>query len=261
MGQVFDRLVAEAEAVPISGWDFSWLDGRATEARPSWGYSHLVARRLAKVNAALDLETGGGELLAHIAVLPRMMVGTEAWPPNVIIAENRLRSLGAHVVQVGAGHALPFASNSFDLAISRHGLGGRSRSEEARQYWAEIVRVLRPAGSFLSQQVGGKTMEELRDALGQPTPLRPHWGPAMAREVMERAGFEITDMREEFPRTEFFDVGAIVYYLRLVVWIVPDFSVQRYRSGLLRLHEQIEETGSFVAHAHRFLVDARPPTP
>jgi SAM-dependent methyltransferase len=261
VGRGFDRLVAEAEAVPISGWDFSWLDGRATEARPSWGYRGLVARRLATVAAALDLETGGGELLAHMGALPRLMVATEAWPPNVIVAKNRLRLLGAHVVQAGVGHALPFASKTFDLVISRHGLGGRSHSAEARQYWAEVVRVLRPAGSFVSQQVGGKTMEELRDALGRPTPARPHWGPAMAREVMERAGFEITDMREEFPRTEFFDVGAIVYYLRLVVWIVPDFSVDRYRSGLLRLHDHIEETGSFVTHAHRFLVDARPRTP
>jgi SAM-dependent methyltransferase len=257
----FDRLVAEAEAVPISGWDFSWLDGRATEARPSWRYSGLVARRLATEAAALDLETGGGELLAYIAALPRLMVATEAWPPNVMVAKNTLRPLGVGVVQVGVGHALPFASATFDLVISRHGLGGRSRSAEARKYWAEIARVLRPAGSFLSQQVGGKTMRELRDVLVQPMPSRPHWGPAMARDVMEQAGLEITDIREEFPRTEFFDVGAIVYYLRLVVWIVPDFSVQRYRSGLLRLHAHIQETGSFVAHAHRFLVDARPRTP
>jgi hypothetical protein len=26
----FDDLVAEAEAAPMDGWDFSWLDGRAT---------------------------------------------------------------------------------------------------------------------------------------------------------------------------------------------------------------------------------------
>lgn len=31
----FDDLVAEADAVDVSGWDFSWLDGRATEQRPS----------------------------------------------------------------------------------------------------------------------------------------------------------------------------------------------------------------------------------
>jgi SAM-dependent methyltransferase len=211
------------------------------------------------VTSALDLDTGGGELLARVETLPCLMVATESWPPNVIAARKRLHSLGAHVVQTDSGTALPFASGSFDLVINRHGLGGRSHSAEARRWWAEVVRVLRPTGSFLSQQVGGGTMLELREALGVPTmPSNPHWGPAMARAVMEPAGFEITDLREEFPRTEFFDVGAIVYYLRLVVWIVRDFSVDRYRSGLLRLHQHIQANGSFVAHAHRFLIDARP---
>lgn len=31
-----DELVAETEAVSVDGWDFSWLDGRAGEPRPSW---------------------------------------------------------------------------------------------------------------------------------------------------------------------------------------------------------------------------------
>ena len=42
----FDDLVAEAVAVPVEGWDFSWLDGRATEQRPSWGYQRLMSQRL-----------------------------------------------------------------------------------------------------------------------------------------------------------------------------------------------------------------------
>ncbi len=259
MSQLFSRLVADAEEAPISGWDFSWLDGRATEMRPSWGYSNLAARRLATVSSALDLETGGGELLARVPALPRLMVATESWPPNLALGRSRLGPLGVHVVQTGTGAALPFAAESFDLVVNRHGVGGRAETAEAWRYWAEIARVLRPAGSFLSQQVGGKTMTELRDGLSVPArPSRRRWGPAMARRVMESAGFEITDLREEFPRTEFFDVGAIVYYLRLVVWIVPDFTVDRYRSALLRLHEHIERKGSFVAHAHRFLVEARP---
>jgi hypothetical protein len=32
------ELIAEAEAADVTGWDFSWLDGRATEERPPWGY-------------------------------------------------------------------------------------------------------------------------------------------------------------------------------------------------------------------------------
>ena len=31
MSRGFDELVAEAESASVDGWDFSWLDGRATE--------------------------------------------------------------------------------------------------------------------------------------------------------------------------------------------------------------------------------------
>jgi hypothetical protein len=47
MTRSFDDLVAEAAAVDVSGWDFSWLSGRATEQRPPWGYQRLLGRRLA----------------------------------------------------------------------------------------------------------------------------------------------------------------------------------------------------------------------
>lgn len=56
----FDVLVAEAEAVSVDGWDFSWLDGRATEQRPSWGYARAMAGRMARAGAALDIQTGEG---------------------------------------------------------------------------------------------------------------------------------------------------------------------------------------------------------
>ncbi len=43
----FEQLLVEADAADVSGWDFSWLDGRATEQRPSWGYQRLMGERLA----------------------------------------------------------------------------------------------------------------------------------------------------------------------------------------------------------------------
>jgi hypothetical protein len=60
----FENLIAEAAAADVTGWDFSWLDGRATEQRPSWGYQRLMSRRLAGCDAALDVQTGGGSVLA-----------------------------------------------------------------------------------------------------------------------------------------------------------------------------------------------------
>ncbi len=55
-------------------------------------------------------------------------------------------------------------------------------------------------------------------------------------------------------------MGAVVYFLRLVVWIVPDFTVAAYRDRLRDLHEQIARDGPFVAHATRFLIEATKPT-
>jgi hypothetical protein len=66
-------------------------------------------------------------------------------------------------------------------------------------------------------------------------------------------------LRLERLRAEFFDVGAVIYFLRKVVWTVPDFTVERYRERLHELHERIEFDGPFVAHATRLLVEARKP--
>jgi hypothetical protein len=72
----FEELLAEGEAVPTEGWDFSWFAGRATEQRPSWGYAKLLAERMAKAEAALDIQTGGGEVLASIPAAPPVLAAT-----------------------------------------------------------------------------------------------------------------------------------------------------------------------------------------
>lgn len=62
-------------------------------------------------------------------------------------------------------------------------------------------------------------------------------------------------------RVEFHDIAAVVHFLRKVVWMVPDFTVDRYEEQLRSLHERIESEGPFVAHSTRHLVDARRPAP
>jgi hypothetical protein len=56
---------------------------------------------------------------------------------------------------------------------------------------------------------------------------------------------------------QFFDVAAVVYFLRKVIWIVPGFTVERYRDQLHSLHRRIERDGPFVATTARFLLEAR----
>jgi hypothetical protein len=119
--------------------------------------------------------------------------------------------------------------------------------------------VLRPGGTFFSQQVGAGSNRELTDFMMGPQPVRPGRSTDWARAQAEAAGLMVTDLREEALRVVFNDVGAVVYFLRKVLWTVPGFTVAGYRDQLRRLHEKIQSGGPFVAHAQRFLIEARKP--
>ncbi|HEY3687143.1 MAG TPA: class I SAM-dependent methyltransferase [Streptosporangiaceae bacterium] len=251
MARTFDDLVTEAESVSVDGWDFSWLDGRATEERPSWGYQRTMGGHLARASAALDIQTGGGEVLAGAPELPPTMVATESWPPNVAAATRLLHPLGAVVVADSDEPPLPFADAAFDLVVSRH---------PVTVWWDEIARVLRPGGTYLSQQVGPASVFELVEYFLGPLPeAGSKRRPDDARDAATRAGLDVTDLRSERLRVEFRDIGAVVYFLRKVIWMVPGFTVAAYRDRLRDLHDLIEAEGPFVAHSSRFLITARKP--
>ena len=67
------------------------------------------------------------------------------------------------------------------------------------------------------------------------------------------------DLRTAALEMKFFDVAAVVVFLRKVIWIVPGFTVERYRPQLGEVHRRIGEEGSFTAQAQRFLIEARKP--
>ena len=245
----FEELVAEAESASVDGWDFSWLEGRAIEQRPSWGYQRLMSQRLASVGAALDIQTGGGEVLAGARKFPPTMVATESWPPNIARATARLHPLGVVVVADPDEPPLPFAEAAFDLVTSRH---------PATVWWTEIARVLKPGGAYFAQHVGPATVRELTEFFLGPQLQDVHpRDPARERTDARAAGLEILDLRAERLRLEFWDVGAIIYFLRKVIWTVPGFTVDAHRDRLRDLHDQIQAEGAFIAHASRTLIDAR----
>ncbi len=246
----FEELLAEGSAEPVEGWDFSWFDGRATEERPSWGYSRLLAERMAGAAVALDIQTGGGELLARIPQPPPTLMATESWPPNIAVARRNLAPLGASVIEVDDEADLPFPAESFDLVVSRH---------PTVALWAEIARVLQPGGTYLSQQVGAGSNRELTDFMMGPQPVDPGRSPQVAVAEAEAAGLVVADLREQALQVTFGDIGAVVYFLRKVLWTVPGFTADGYRDQLGRLHDRIRSDGPFVGHSQRFLIEARKP--
>ncbi|NYI76898.1 class I SAM-dependent methyltransferase [Nocardioides panzhihuensis] len=251
MTDTFESLIAAGAAADVTGWDFSWLDGRATEERPSWGYARQLADRLRRAAASLDIQTGGGEVLAEARTFPATAVATESWPPNVLEATRLLHPRGVVVVADPDEPPLPFADEGFDLVTSRH---------PASIWWDEIARVLRPGGIYFAQHVGPASVFELIEFFLGPQPeARRGRRPEDEAAAAEAAGLEIVDLQTARLRIEIRDVAAVVYLLRKVIWWVPGFTVEKHRDRLRDLHDLIQRDGPFVAHSTRHLLEARKP--
>lgn len=249
---LFDQLLDEGNAEPIEGWDFSWFRGRATEARPSWRYFEGLSERMVWASASLDVQTGGGErfaeVLHHVSNRPKTLAATESWRPNADIARSWLAPLGVTVHEVPDTAPFPFEDETFDLVCSRH---------PTVTQWSEIARVLQIEGIYFSQQIGAGTNSELTDFMMDPQPNSESRRLDQAVSLAASVGLEVIDAQEESLAVEFFDVGAVIYFLRKVVWTVPDFSTDKYRERLKLMHDHIEANGSFLSHSQRFLIEAR----
>lgn len=245
----FEELVAIGSSADVTGWDFSWLVGRATEERPPWGYARQLAGRLKTASASLDIQTGGGEVLAEAESFPPVAVATESWPPNAAKATRLLHPRGVVVVATGDEPPLPFADAAFDLVTSRH---------PATIWWEEIARVLQPGGTYFAQHVGPNSGIELIEQFLGPQPRESHSRhPDIEAKAARDASLEIVDIQTARLRIEIFDIAAVIYLLRKLIWWVPGFTVDAYLDELKDLHDRIEQEGRFVAHSTRHLIEAR----
>ena len=260
----FEQLIAEAEAQPFSGWDFSRLGSRMVTSALPWDYESLVLSRGRASPDLLDLGTGGGECLAALPYRPPRTVATESWEPNVEVARARLGPLGVTVVRVEAAPdnaeqepeekrgLLPFPADSFHLVACRHEAFVAN----------EIARVLVAGGVFVTQQVGGN-YEDFYRLLDLALPARPgrEWNLVSATAQLEAAGLRVVASGEGGETTSFADVGALVWYLKAVPWVVPGFSAREHLTRLADLHARIARDGPVSVRLPAFYLEATKPTP
>lgn len=239
------------EKTPFTGWDFSHVAGRVIEEDAPWDYMALAATRMAQATALLDIDTGGGEKLLSLRSLwPAKVVVTEGYPPNVKLLQERLSLLGVTVVEMNSSNhtVTPFADDEFDLVLNRHGAFNAK----------EVARMLAPGGIFLTQQVHGLWVHTLLAHFD----ASPQWPNATYEDAITRlasAGLELLQGEDWQGKLVFKDVGALVYYLKAIPWLVPNFGVDGYFDQLLALQERLEQEGELVYENMRYWVEARQP--
>lgn len=238
----------EESAAQIHGWDFSHIRGRYEEEQDlPWDYEAIVKRYLKGDTELLDYDTGGGEFLLSLKHPYSRTSATEGYPPNAALCRKTLLPLGVQFRECGDPSAIPFADSSFDLIINRHG----------DFHAPELYRLLKNRGVFVTEQVGGENDRDLVEMVlpGTKAPY-PHLFLNEQRTVFEKAGFQIIQAEEAFRPITFYDIGAFVWFARVIEWEFPGFSVDRCFENLLRMQRMIENEGKIVGTIHRYLIVA-----
>jgi len=248
--KLYEEWKNEEKIAHMEGWDFSHISNRyAEEDDLPWNFKKIIESYLTDDMNLLDMETGGGEFLLELHHPNSNTSAIEGFAPNVEICKNRLLPLGINFKEADGSGILPFEQSHFDLVTNRHG----------DYNVAELKRVLKPNGIFLTQQVGAENDLELIRLL-QPE-IHDLAFPKQYLEVrkneLEEHGFEILECQEAFRPIKFFDIGALVWFAKIIEWEFPNFQVDKYLPNLFKAQQILERDGAVEGRIHRFYLAAR----
>ncbi len=241
---------SEEDVAHIKGWDFSYISDRfmSEEDKLPWDYREIVLEHIKPQHKILDIDTGGGEFLLSLNHQHSLTSVTEGYAPNVELCRKKLGALGIKVYEVTNYSDMPFRDNEFDIVINRHG------AYDAK----EIYRILKPGGVFITQQVGEDNDRELVELL---LPGIPKSFPGMNLEEQKKifldAGFSILQADEAFRAIRFFDIGALVWFAKIIEWEFVGFSVEKCFERLLLAQQRLEKEGCVQGRVHRYLLVVR----
>lgn len=239
----------EQDIAHIKGWNFSHIAGRYHEEDDlPWDFREIVKKYLKADDRLLDMETGGGEFLLTFEHNPELTAAIEGYPPNIKICEENLLAKGIDFKAADGADRLPFADNYFDIITNRHGDYDIN----------EIKRTLKKGGLFLTQQVGAENDLELIELLTGKSEIQyPDAYLSKAKAAFQNNGFEILESAETYKPIEFYDVGALVWFARIIEWEFVGFSVEKYKENLFKAEKILEEEGSIKGRIHRYYFVAK----
>lgn len=202
-----------------TGWDFSRMQTRR-EPVP-WEYLDVASRYITSKDAVLDIGTGGGEKLLALAGGAGSAVGVDP-DPEMIRAAMANGSGHSHVrFERMAAEALGFEDAAFDVVLTRHAL----------VYVPGVVRVLKPGGYFVSQQVGANNMSNIRQAFDTGSGTQFDEDERARIDAFTHLGCRIVATAAYDVRYWVRDVASLIFWLQAIAGaneVPADLSIDRH---------------------------------
>lgn len=246
-----EELFRIAATVPQrEGWDYSAVRDRRDPV--PWDYVAVVRHYLRPGDRVLDCGTGGGERFLSLSDAYRFGVGLD--PESAMLATaqaNGVSSGARHVCWLrGRGEALPLADGSVDVLLNRH----------ANVDVAETLRVLKPGGLFITQQVGDRNLGAICETFGcgpgGEYRLAPEQSTPALAEAFEAKGAAILAFAEYDVPYVLLDAASLLFLLR-GVGIPEDYNLERHWPQVLEVIARCGTTEGIVTNEHRELLIVR----
>ena len=248
-----EELFRIAATVPQrEGWDYSAV--RDHRDPVPWDYAAVARHYLRPSDRVLDCGTGGGERFLSLSEAYRFGVGLDPDPAMLATAQaNGVSSGTRHVCWLrGRGEASPLAYGSVDVVLNRH----------ANVDVAETLRVLKPGGLFITQQVGKRNLGAICETFGcgpgGEYRLDPEQSTPALAEAFEAKGAAILAFAEYDVPYLLLDVASLLFLLR-GVGIPEDYDLERHWPQVLDIIARCGTTEGIVTNEHRELLIVRSP--
>lgn len=247
----------------LSGWDFSAV--RDDRDPVPWDYQDVVRRNLSPASRVLDIGTGGGEQFLQLVPLIRSGTGVDASAEMVATARASTppELAGRVSFKVTEAERLDLPEAEFDLVLTRH----------APVYAAEIVRVLRPGGIFITQQVGGRNTQSIFTAFGWQSnaaqwqsyyaapgtpPLPDSQDPAALAAAFTALGCTTRAVAEYDVRYWLSDLESFVFFIKAIP-LPEQFDPNLHCAAVNRAISACGTPRGIQTNEHRFLVIVEKP--
>jgi SAM-dependent methyltransferase len=160
--QTDDPLVAQdreriPQVIAARGGDGKWADTVAGDMERhyspgrTWEATARALTKLLDLGDVLDIASGDGVLAELLAPHARGIICLDLSDRVVAAGQSRLASFGNVEFRQGDMHDLPLDDASADTVLLMHAL---TYTKEPERVFAEIARVLRPAGQLLAVTLG-----------------------------------------------------------------------------------------------------------